>query len=78
MSEQPFPYDINEAVCLYDYIDSDGDLLDVSVVEGVWLVVTIIQHGKTAALSTILNEPDEARKIAAQLTAWADEMEPVS
>ncbi len=75
MTGDDFPFTDEDVDQVYDYIDSDGDLLDVSVVDRTWLAFTIIRHGKTAALTTVISEPTEARKLAAHLSGWADKME---
>jgi hypothetical protein len=62
------------ATPLHDYIDIDGDMLAVDEVDGL-LALSVIRHGKTAALTAILSDPDDARKIARTLTSWADRKE---
>lgn len=75
MSEDLFPFPPECVNTLYDYIDGDGDMITLDVVDEKWLAISVIQHGKTAALTTILSEPGDARKMAGHLTSWAEQME---
>lgn len=57
---------------VYDYIDGDGDMFSVDVVDECWLALSVLRHGRTAILTCVISEPEEARKIAGRLIEWAD------
>lgn len=76
MSTEPDWIYPSDAQRVYDYLDGDGDLLAVDVVEKSWLAVSLRQHGEeTVILAVLINDPAEARKLAAQLLNWADDKE---
>lgn len=67
-----FPWLAEGVVTVYDYIDGDGDMLSLDLVDDHWLAVTVIAAGKKAALTSILSEASDARKMAGHLLAYAE------
>jgi hypothetical protein len=67
-----YPHLDDSVVRIYDYIDADGDMLALDTVDDHWLAITVVEHGKTAVLSSMLTDPDDARRMAAHLIRWAD------
>lgn len=60
------------AARIYDYIDGDGEMLTVTVVDEEFLAVSVQRRGQTAVLRAIIGETEEARKISHALIEWAD------
>lgn len=73
--DNPFPPGLPTPLCIYDYIDGDGDLVSLDVVDTAYLAVSVMRRGRTAILTSIIDDAAEARKMAAQLNRWADERE---
>ena len=71
-------YPMSNAITIYDYIDGDGDLIALDIVDEEWLALSIIKHGMASILTVVINEPSDARKLASHITEWADAVEGAS
>ncbi len=63
------------AARIFDYIDSDGEMLMVDVVDEEFLAVSVQRRGQTEVLSALVGEIEQARKMAHAIIEWADDIE---
>lgn len=69
------PYSL--AATIYDYIDEDGDLLSVDIVNEEYLAFSIQRRGQDAVLTAVFDDTTDVRQMVAKILEWADDIDEV-